>query len=121
MNEDPSDSDAQTQQEAVVRAMQARADDLDELTASRLASIRRSAMALHPENQPKRSLWWPAMGAASAAVVVVAVLLTLTPEQVPGENQWPGDVETLVLIQDLEVIEELEFLAWLDEVENGAG
>ncbi len=121
MSEDQPDSDAQIRQEAVVQAMQARADNLDDVTASRLASIRRSAMALHPENQPRRSIWWPAMGAASAAVLVVAVTLTFMPERTPNENQWPTDVETLVLIQDLEVIEELEFLAWLDEADTGAG
>ena len=85
------------------------ADALDDVTAARLAAIRRNAL----DARPRRAHWLPAaaLSAIAASVLTVAVLINRNAD-LPGI-----DMDALELIaesEDLELIEELDFYDWLD-------
>jgi len=83
------------------------ADGLDDMTLARLAAARKAALA-----QPRRtSRRLPLGGLAAAAAVLLAVLLVL--QLRPPAPGW----DTLVAQDDLELIEDLDFYAWLDETQ----
>lgn len=88
------------------------AENLDDLTAARLAALRRTALA-----QPTRRVpgWLPVGGVAAATATLLAVVLWNGTSG--GLNGLPGDPALLAQVEDLELIEELEFYAWLDEIE----
>jgi len=82
------------------------ADAIDELTAARLGAARRRALR---QRGRKPRYWVPVAGLATAAVALLAVLVLMrTPQTTePGWELW-------VAQDDIEVIEELDFYAWLD-------
>jgi hypothetical protein len=98
--------------------LEASVDSVDELTAARLQAARKRAIATVAE--PRRLPGWlPAGGFATAAVVVLTLVL------------WNGDVDQLppgltqadwelLAEADLPLIEELDFYDWLAE-EDVAG
>ena len=89
------------------------ADAVDELTVARLQAIRKTALAR--ATRPGFN-WLPATGLAVAASVLVAVLvLNLAPGDING---LPGDTELLSQMDDLELLEELEFYAWLEATQS---
>jgi hypothetical protein len=91
------------------------ADAVDELTAARLQAIRKTALtrAVRPGFN-----WLPATGLAAAAAALVAVLVW---NFVPGDiNGLPGDTELLSQMEDLELLEELEFYAWLEATQSSS-
>jgi len=94
-----------------------RRQQVDPAVAERLAAARRQAVALLDGPQPSalpRLLPWGA-AVTSAAALLLAIVF------------WPGardgslaplplvDADELAAAQDLELLEELEFIAWLDE------
>ena len=90
----------------VRQQLAAHADAVDDLTAARLAQARQRA--LQAEHAPRR--WKPVAGiAAAAAALVLTVLVVMQPVQ-----QENADWEMWVAQDDIEVIEELEFYAWLE-------
>jgi len=81
------------------------ADALDEITLARLAAARKTALA-QPERSPGR--WVPLAGLAAAAAVLLALLLV---QQVRSPDAgW----EVLMAQDDIELIEDLDFYAWLE-------
>jgi len=88
------------------------ADAVDEVTAARLAAIRRNAL----DARPRRTHWLPAAAwsAVAASVLTVALLLN-------QDADLPGmDLDVLELVaqsEDLELIEELDFYDWLDSTQ----
>ncbi len=120
MNDEQAEQRQRAQHEALLQSLYERADTVDADTASRLANIRRQALAQQQHETSFDGRWWPALGLGSAAVVALALVLNVGPKQAVEDAPWASDAETLVLIQELEVLEELEFLAWLDEAESGA-
>jgi len=90
---------------------------VDPAVAERLAAARRQAVALldGPEQTaaPRFLPWGAAL--TSAAALLLAVVFW------PGANDGalaplpPMDADELAAAQDLELLEELEFIAWLDE------
>lgn len=103
------------------------ADSTDELTRARLQSARRSAVDAMPARQsPFR--WQTAVpGTALAACLVVGVM-TLTPLfQNAGDPQTALPVmpliaeDDLAVVQDLELLEELAFVAYLSELDLDDG
>lgn len=85
------------------------ADAVDEVTAARLAAIRRNAL----DAGSRRAHWLPAAAwsAVAASVLTVALLLN-------QDADLSGiDLDALELVaqsEDLELIEELDFYDWLD-------
>lgn len=95
----------------------------DAATLSRLNRARQAALdaGLRPQRRP----WWhwSLVAVATSAAVVLAVALTLrTPETgrpqvapVALEQSEVDDLELLAAGEDLELIENLEFYAWLEQ------
>ena len=89
----------------------------DGATRSRLNQARNRAMA---ELDAPRAGWASAWLPAGAATAAAAVLLALLLDRLPGSDTAltptvATDLEILLETDDLELIEELEFYAWLDE------
>lgn len=88
------------------------AADVDEITAQRLRQIRRQALTQSPRSP--RSAWhWSYAGAASAAVVVIAVVLWPGPQQVDPLASLE-DLELLSANEDIDFYEQVEFYQWLE-------
>ncbi len=101
--------------EKVKQELDRHADAVDELTAARLQAIRKTALAR--ATRPGFN-WLPATGLAAVAAVLVAVLVW---NHVPTDiNGLPGDAELLSQIEDLELLEELEFYAWLEATQSSS-
>ena len=108
------------------RTLHDRGQQVPQDVAERLALMRREALLEIPE-KTKFLSWlsnWQLVlpvGAAGAALIVVLF--------VPG--LFSGEEEILqiplalgnetVVFQEIEILEELEFLAWLEEEDEGAG
>lgn len=90
---------------SVRRQLDRHADALDDLTLARLAAARKAALAQQQRSLPR---WVPVTGLAAAAAVLLAVLLV---QQVRTRD--PG-WEVLMVQGDLELIEDLDFYAWLE-------
>jgi len=105
---------------ATVQRVRARleqgADQLNVYTVQRLAQAR--AAALHGERTARRSRRWllPALGAAVAAALVVSVTLQVMHKPDAGIAEVANlDMELLTSHDDLELYQDLEFYAWLDD------
>ena len=88
----------------------------DGATRSRLNQARQRAMAQLEPRSAWSTRWLPAGAAAAATALVIALLLARGPES--GSEFGPTmatDLEILLETDDLELVEELEFYAWLDE------
>jgi hypothetical protein len=120
---DPADEAAERLAREAGARLRASADGLDAATRSRLNQARQRAL---DELRPRRRAapWlWPA--AATAAVATLAVSLLLPGRLPPAVDDLatPGpavvaDLEILLPGEapaDLEMMEDLEFYAWLDE------
>lgn len=94
---------------------------LDGPALSRLSQARHVALAAAGRRAPAAWAWLPA-GGAVAAVVAVAVL-TGSPEQ-GARPALPelGEVEPEVLLgeEDMEMLEDLEFYYWMDQLSANA-
>jgi hypothetical protein len=89
----------------------------DGATRSRLNQARSRAMAeLDGSRRSIPAAWLPAGAATAAAVALLAWLLVRPPD---GDTvltpTLATDLDILLETDDLELIEELEFYAWLDE------
>lgn len=114
------------------QALDQSADNLPQETLAQLNQIRREALneTLNESSAKPRStawIWWAPGGGLMAAMLVAAVVLT-TPATDPGAtpdpvlqaaaDDMPGDMELLTSEEDLVLMEDIEFVAWLMEQEN---
>lgn len=105
---------------ATVRRLRAQLDQgaqrLNVYTVQKLAQARMAAV--NGERVPRTvpSWWLPALGAGVAAALVVAVTLQVVraPDTVVADAA-AFDLELLTSHDDLELYQELEFYAWLDD------
>lgn len=91
------------------------ADDIDELTLARLRSMRKTA--LDRSTRGKRR-WLPVTGFATAAAALLAVLIWQ--QGLNHSSLSAGDWELLASGEELELIEDWEFYAWLEEVQSNS-
>ena len=87
---------------------------LDARTRSKLTQARNRALDEVRKGARRRWIWAPAGGFALAAVVAVGVVLWPGRTQVPS----PAALEDLEIVADsdnLELLQDVEFYAWLDE------
>lgn len=98
---------------------------LDDATRSRLAAARHRALDAVPA--PGRSPWLPAGGLALASLLAIAVIVgRLQPAGPDAEllaellEDGP-DLELVGAIEDLELLEDLDFYYWLEETQRDAG
>ena len=93
--------------------------EIDADTLQRLADARREAVGLADANSRvwRTPMIWGLTGSAAAAVLAFAVF---TPALLgPGMNDLPPlDQPEFVVAQDAELLEELEFVAWMMAAEN---
>lgn len=92
--------------------------ELDAHTARRLQRARAAALRGEAPSRTVRPPWlMPAAGFAVAAslVVMVVMLLPGTPERATPQVASIEDIEILFAQDDLNLYEDLEFYAWLDE------
>ncbi|MEL7185320.1 MAG: hypothetical protein AAFN50_02650 [Pseudomonadota bacterium] len=92
-------------------------DGLDAATLSRLNRGRQAALEASGGGRSRWLLWAPATGVAAAAVVAAVML------QVPNTNvidAAPADLDIILAEESIEMLEELEFYAWLDTVDLDA-
>lgn len=91
---------------------------LDGATRSRLARARHAALAAAHDRSRWMSAWTWGLPAAAAAMLVLALLLNWRSTQVPV----PATLEDLpIAFENLELLENVEFYAWLDQATNPGG
>jgi hypothetical protein len=95
------------------------AEDIDAATASRLNRVRQAALAEMPGR--RRGGPWLVPALSTAAVTALAIGLWLTRDPGPGLRpdapvavEAAGDMDLLLAADSLEMLEDLEFYAWLD-------
>jgi type VI protein secretion system component VasF len=97
--------------ETVRQQLERHAGTLDDVTTARLAAARKGALG-----RRSRSVrhWLPLTGLAAAAAVLLAVLLV---HQAPAPDRgW----DPLLAQDDIDLIEELDFYAWLEETQSNS-
>lgn len=94
-------------------------DRLDGATRSRLTQARHAALAQLDPAATRRSrlIWVPAAGAAAVALAVLITRDPSVPADAPALRL--EDLEIVAQQDDLELLEEMEFYAWIsDETVN---
>ena len=109
----------------VKRVLAEQGDDVPMEVAERLTAMRRAAVAELDERTQRRFRfgWAPAgaLAAALATVVLAAGLFLFAGNaSVPAMPALTDEPE-FAAAQDLELLDELEFLAWLEEESSDAG
>lgn len=99
-------------------------DSIDGATRSRLTQARHNALQALPKRHSKRGLRWLPAGAVAAAVVMAWLLIDRSPSGISQPESLlaeSGEIEILLGEDELEMFEELEFYAWIDELEELEG
>ncbi|MEQ8857987.1 MAG: hypothetical protein RIC56_05020 [Pseudomonadales bacterium] len=124
---DDSGAGGRPDEEALVRAVRERAEQVEPAVAERLGQMRRAAVAELDARSARRAgwrrtpvLWGGGLAAAAAVALTLALLLPVTTEP-DSDPLLVADADELEAIADLEVLEELEFLAWLEQEQLDAG
>ena len=109
----------------VQQALESGAGDVAPEVAERLAAMRGSAVAELDERAARRRgfAWGPA-SAFSAALATVALATGLFLFSGNGSDAVMPEISDepeFAAVRDLELLTELEFLAWLEEEESDAG
>lgn len=105
------------------RRLRVRVETLDAATQSRLNQARQRALAEMDRGHGRvagRPRWLAPVAAAVVAALALGVLNQRGPDQIPAdslvaESADPADFELLLDEEGLELMEGLEFYAWLDE------
>jgi len=105
--------------------LRAQAEQVDPAVAEQLGAMRRAAVAEMDREYPAARRRVPVLLAglgAAAAALAVTVALLLPPAAGPGpEALLLAEADEIAAVSELEVLEELEFLAWLEEEGLDAG
>jgi hypothetical protein len=90
--------------------------ELDARTRSRLCQARHAAVAQAP-GRSRRVRWVPALASAAAVVMIAVMLPRFTQQPQPMQDSWAvaDDITLLMNDESLELLEEIEFYAWLDD------
>lgn len=88
--------------------------DVPAEVSQRLVAARREAVAAFESRQPRqRWFQWGALGAVSAGILVLAVFL-----QSPVQKMPYAEETELIVAQEAELLEDLEFVAWVVAMEE---
>jgi len=106
--------------DSLAEALEAETQALPDATAQRLQQLRREAVMLSESG--RRPLFRGPVPALIATAAVIALALLVSFRMAPSVPALPVSSEAeFALAQDLELFEQLEFLAWLDEAHLDAG
>lgn len=111
-------SSSHSEQDLVTRVRR-EAEQVPPEVSARLRAIRSDAIAA---TQAPADGWrrWPLAGVAAAAMLMLAVAINYRgPEELPALPVV--DPQELALVENMELLESLEFLAWLEEGGPNAG
>ena len=95
-------------------------DSIDGRTQSALTQARHAALAeLERKRASRWQLWGPLSGIAAAAFVLLVMFapLRLTPTSVEGATMPFEDLDIVADADNLEMLQDLDFYAWLSSVE----
>lgn len=107
--------------------LDAHADDLPGPVLQRLAIARRRALLRsHARRGPAKRLIapWPMLATGTVAAIVVASFLILRPvgpDRNVAATESISDLDILTVQADLDLLEELDFMAWVAEQRADAG
>lgn len=95
------------------------ADDIDAATASRLNRARQAALEAVPRGRWGASWLVPALSTAAVGALAVGLWLTAGTDPAVPASPVPAvesavDMDLLLAADSLEMLEDLEFYAWLD-------
>lgn len=95
------------------------AEDIDAATASRLNRARQAALGAMPRRRPASAWLLPALSTAAVGALAVGLWLNrgAGPELPAGTGpavESAADMDLLLAPDSLEMLEDLEFYAWLD-------
>lgn len=93
-------------------------DALDGATLSKLNKGRHAALAELQQPRKQWSRWMPATGAVAAILVAVVMLQTPSAIDDVAALSTVTDMEILLGEDSIEMLEELEFYAWIDIAES---
>lgn len=114
MNKDSDDSLLRTSQEALNESI----DGLDAHTLSRLNQARQKALSQEKYATSAIFTWLPASSLATLALVIIVGALYLSS---PGTSLNNIDeAEFMASNDDIELMEDLEFIAWLIEEDHAS-
>ena len=107
----------------LARDLRARNSQVPDGVAERLRVMRQDAVAVVDKPRRTAGFWIPAGLATSAAAVLVTIALVPEPgPEIEGIEPLPVHLaaDELAAINDLDVLEDLEFLAWMEEEASSA-
>jgi hypothetical protein len=93
------------------------AENLDEDTLNQLNRARQKAISINSKPKWYQNISWPMLGPAFVAAVLVVVLLVSNQSQIikPPSDSFLDDLDLLANEVDTDLLEDLEFIAWLEE------
>lgn len=107
----------------LARDLHTRNSRVPDNVAERLRTMRQDAVALVDKPRRTTSFWLPAGIVTSAAAVLVTIALVPQPgPEIEGIEPLPSNLaaDELAVINELDVLEDLEFLAWMEEEASSA-
>ncbi len=109
--------------EQLTAALRQAADDVPDEVARRLQDARRQAAlaAEEPRARRLRPIFAVSAGVAVAALALAMGLNLSAPAPADIPLLPAGSDLEFAVSQELELLEELEFIAWLEEADRGAG
>ncbi|MGI9293240.1 MAG: hypothetical protein ACR2PS_04590 [Pseudomonadales bacterium] len=113
----PEDSEDHALLNKVSATLDSDEQELDPETLRALSSIRHEAVALAEKRGRFASSWIPLTGTALAAGFALVMVMWPTPVD-PVEGWQFEDMEILVSNNDIEMLEDLEFYMWLEEIDE---
>ncbi|MCB1685489.1 MAG: hypothetical protein R3E82_16015 [Pseudomonadales bacterium] len=126
--QDEGGTTAHPEDDALLRAARERAETVEPGVAERLGQMRRAAVAeldargARRAGWPRTAVFWSGGVAATVAAVALTFALLLPGATEPEASLlFVADADEFEAIADLEVLEELEFLAWLELEQLDAG
>lgn len=114
MNRDSDNSLLETSQQALNDSI----DKLDAQTLSRLNQARQKALSKNERTLFANIPWLPAGSLAMLSIAVVVGSLLLSSPDISFNNL--DEAEFMASNEDIELMEDLEFIAWLIEEENAS-
>jgi hypothetical protein len=105
-------------QESVIESLDESIEHLDAHTLSRLNQARHHALAQAEKSRLFGPQWLKAGAFAILLVTIINGWLFFTTSNVPQMN--PNDFEMIVANEDFELMQELDFVAWMIEEEHAS-